>query len=493
MKSLNLLSLIDAKKDLSIEVLSNYLDNYSVKISDNELDDLYSLVENIQRCHNDLEIFENFFVGYSIPQISREFDLLRIGNNNVINIELKKIYTGKERIEKQLKRNKYYLSFLDKETFNYTYVDESNKLYSLNEAENLIEQNINELIDKLIQQEVPKIKNIDNLFDPSNYLVSPFNSTDVFVEGKYFLTNHQETIRKSILEDNPTTQPCYISIYGAAGTGKTLLTYDIAKYYINESKEVIIFHCGNLNEGHDRLNSNYSWPIVPIKEVDRHELTTYNLIVIDEIQRIRKNQLNRILESLKDTNVKCIFSYDPKQCLHRNEIFNNIPEYIEDKVPVQKHELTEKIRTNNEIASFIKNLFDLSKINPTQKYSNIEISYFSDYSDAKKYLDILNRRDWKVINYTPSRDSYPYRRYNICGEDSAHGVIGQEFDKVVAVIDEYFHYNKEGKLATEYRGYYHVTKMLFQILTRTRKKLNIIIINNEVLLEKCLKILNRKK
>jgi len=493
LEPVNLLSLVNAKIDLSREIFSNYLNNYSVKISDNELDDLYSLVENIQRYHDGLKIFEKFFVGYSIPQISREFDLLRIGNNDVINIELKKIYTGKERIEKQLKRNKYYLSFLDKETFNYTYVAESNKLYSLNKSENLIEKDINELTEKLIQQELVKIKNIDDLFDPSNYLVSPFNSTDVFVEGKYFLTNHQETIRKSVLENRSINQPCYISIYGAAGTGKTLLTYDIARHYINEFKEVIIFHCGNLNQGHNRLNYNYSWPIVPIKEVDRHELITYDLIVIDEIQRIRKSQLNRILENLKNSNVKCIFSYDPKQCLHRNEISNNIPEYIEDKVSIQKYKLTEKIRTNEEIASFIKNLFDLSKINPNQKYYNIEISYFSDYSDAKKYIDILNRRNWKVINYTPSRDPYPYKRYNIFGEDSAHGVIGQEFDKVVAVIDEYFHYNKEGKLVTEYRGYYHVTKMLFQILTRTRKKLNIIIINNEVLLEKCLKILNRKK
>jgi hypothetical protein len=123
---------------------------------------------------------------------------------------------------------------------------------------------------------------------------------------------------------------------------------------------------------------------------------------------------------------------------------------------------------------------------------NIDINYFSDYSDAKNYLGILNKKDWKIINYTPSRyHSYPCEKTNIYFEDSAHKVIGQEFDKVVAVVDEHFCYNQHGKLATKYRGYYHVTKMLFQILTRTRKKLSIIIISNEELLEKCLEILNR--
>ncbi|MTK13872.1 MAG: hypothetical protein F8N39_17955 [Clostridiaceae bacterium] len=111
-------------------------------------------------------------------------------------------------------------------------------------------------------------------------------------------------------------------------------------------------------------------------------------------------------------------------------------------------------------------------------------------------MDILSGQSWKVINYTPSMyTAYPYDKYQYNYDDNAHKVIGQEYDKVVAVIDEHFYYREDGKLSTRgwcSRPYYHPTKMLFQILTRTRKKLNIIIINNELMLNKCMDILQLK-
>ncbi|MEI4802944.1 hypothetical protein WAZ07_16825 [Bacillus sp. FJAT-51639] len=76
----------------------------------------------------------------------------------------------------------------------------------------------------------------------------------------------------------------------------------------------------------------------------------------------------------------------------------------------------------------------------------------------------------------------------------AHEVVGQEFDNVVAVLDQYFFYNQNGQLTTRGIAYYYdVTKMLFQMVTRARKKLHIIIINNEDVLNKCLGILNSNK
>ena len=45
----------------------------------------------------------------------------------------------------------------------------------------------------------PQLLSIDSLFDPSNYLVSPFNSTKEFVKNNYFLTDHQEEIKNNII------------------------------------------------------------------------------------------------------------------------------------------------------------------------------------------------------------------------------------------------------------------------------------------------------
>lgn len=88
----------------------------------------------------------------------------------------------------------------------------------------------------------------------------------------------------------------------------------------------------------------------------------------------------------------------------------------------------------------------------------------------------------------------PYESHNLVEEpDNAHTVIGQEFDNVAAVVDKHFFY-KENRLSTKNyinKPYYHPTKMLFQIISRTRIKLNLVIINNPEILTRCLEILNK--
>ncbi len=487
MKPINILSLVNAKNDLSSSVFELYKSNFEIKIKDNELLDLGSLVNELQSNSRELNILNEFYIGYIINQIGKEFDLLRFGEDSIINIELKRENTG-EKIQKQLIKNKYYLSFLGKKVLSFTYIAKDKKLFFLDDSEILIETDISFLISQLKEQEVQNIENIDSLFDPSNYLVSPFNSTVAFMEGRYFLTDHQETFKNQIISLSTETGPCFISIQGNAGTGKTLLTYDIAKEYIQKLKKVLIFHCGFLNSGHEKLRQDYSWKISPIKNFDSYDFSKYDLIIIDETQRMYKHQLEVFISKIMATNAKCIFSYDSQQCLSSYEIKNNIPQYISDQVSPKVFKLTEKIRTNKEIAAFIKNLFDLSKKSPNQVYSNIYVQYFTSVDDAKEYLGMLKDQGWKVINYTPSSyKNYPYDKFQNDMEENAHKVIGQEYDNVVAVLDRFFYYKENGQLST--RGYsntpyYHPTKMLFQIVTRARKKLSIIIINSTFAVKK---------
>nr|WP_315396337.1 hypothetical protein [uncultured Duganella sp.] len=91
----------------------------------------------------------------------------------------------------------------------------------------------------------------DSLFDPSDYLVSPFNSTAKFLAGKYFLTLQQAEIKNKTTDSfNSLKAAKFISIIGGAGTGKTLLIFDIAKHLIASKKKPLIIHCGQLNHGH---------------------------------------------------------------------------------------------------------------------------------------------------------------------------------------------------------------------------------------------------
>ena len=59
----------------------------------------------------------------------------------------------------------------------------------------------------------------------------------------------------------------------------------------------------------------------------------------------------------------------------------------------------------------------------------------------------MHDHGWKVPQYTPGTiTAFQYEEYQVVGEDSAHAIIGQEYDNVVAVIDECFCYNSEGRL-----------------------------------------------
>ncbi len=494
MKEINLISILSAFKNLDKGSFSSYLAYHSIKIKISELKDLQVFVDNLKMLSKNIALFDNYYIGYSIPQIGKEFDLLRIDKETVVNIELKREST-EEKITAQLLRNKYYLSFLKRDIHCYTYVADDKKLYSLDTTNNLEEVNLRQLLGELVSQDVKKIPNIDNYFNPSNYLVSPFNSTQEFVKGKYFLTTHQEEIKNEVL--NELILPTYsmISIKGNAGTGKTLLTYDIANEVLKK-KETLIIHCGYLNGGQIQLKDDYGWNIIPAKQIMGQNLSKYHLIIVDEAQRIYPNQLTHLINEVKKLSNNIIFSYDGQQTLRKGEINNNVAGKIESELTVAPYELTNKIRTNKEVASFIQCLFSKNRALEKFKYDNIELNYFDNYQEAKDFLEQLRLENWKVINYTPSSvDTLPYEQHNLDDEqDNAHTVIGQEFNNVVAVIDGHFYY-KSGYLNTrnyKKNPYYHPTKMLFQIVSRTRLKLGVVIINNQEILNRCLEILNQK-
>jgi hypothetical protein len=449
--------------------------------------DLISVLPN-------MKIFDKYYVGYSIPQIGKEFDLLRIGTHTIINIELKSDSTL-ESIKKQLQKNKYYLSFLKREVVCFSYKSKTKELFELSEQGELSVVNLRQLIARLAPQNIDDNLQIDSLFKPNNYLVSPFNSTKEFIKGEYFLTNHQEKIKHNVLKCFDTPDHSIVAIKGKAGTGKTLLTYDIAKH-IYKSYEILIIHCGILNQGHSILRDDYAWNIVPVRDIGSQDFSKFYLIIIDEAQRIYPNQLKHVINQIKLLNKNCIFSYDSVQTLRGTEERNDNSSEIERNLNHTPFELTTKIRTNKEVARFIKCLFNNTEVIHKLDYSNVEVNYFENPLNAKSYLQLLNSHDWKIINYTPSsRHDLPYDDFRIIHEtDNAHTVIGQEFNKVVGVIDEHFYYKSNGKLSTKgyiVKPYYHPTKMLFQILSRTKIKLNIVIIKNQEILQRCLNIMNK--
>ena len=356
------------------------------------------------------------------------------------------------------------------------------------------------LIHHLQEQQLKKVSNLHDLFDPINYLVSLFHSPEAFLKDEYFLTMQQSTFKKEILDYQPTEYPAFIMIEGGAGTGKTLLTYDIAKEYIRNGKNVLIYQCGKLHKGLEKLRNDYHWNIEPISHFtakqskQEDDFSKYDVIIFDEAQRLDKASLAKFLMLTKSTKIQCIFS------LNRQHWFvssgNNIAELIEQQVSPKTYELKTIIRYNKEMHAFINNLFDLSKRSPLQKYSNITVQYFSSYNEAKGYLDYLTNEGWLVMDYTSSNScGYSYDVVtNHSYEDN--DVLGEEYNDVAAVMDDCFYYTSNQKLATaglEEIPNYDPDKTLYQNIIRVRKRLHLVIIHNAELLEKILSILHNEQ
>lgn len=493
MRNINILSIIEAYRKLSNTLFQKLMNSYEITsgIKNYELNGIEAFVDELLKANNNISIVNRYYLGYSIPQIGKEFDLLRFGHNYIINIEIK-TESSIEKILKQQQKNKYYLSFLDKPLHIYTFISNENKLYKLvirNNGDEIEEITFNELCNILMSQEVVTFNNIDDLFNPSDYLVSPFNSPEKFMSEGYFLTVQQEQIYKEIQTKLSDTVTNFIALTGGAGTGKTLLTYHIAKETIQRGKKVLILHCAPLNSGHQILMDEYNWSIYMPKYAPN--TIDFDLIIIDEAQRMYPYQFDKYIREVRTLNKKCIFSYDEKQYLRDNEKQYHTKERIEKELLCTPYKLTDKIRTNKEIAYFIRQLFNIKKNIPNIDYTNIELTYCKDCYSAKLLLQELLERGWKTPNYTPgTRSFFHYEAYLSNDTESAHSVVGQEFNNVVVVIDESFKYNSQGDLIAD-NTYYSQRQMLYQIITRTRKKLHIVIINNEVMLNRCIDILSK--
>ena len=252
------------------------------------------------------------------------------------------------------------------------------------------------------------------------------------MHGEYFLTTGQQKVKDEIYDELANTPFMYFSISANAGTGKTLLMYDIAKDMIQAGKKIAIIHCGILNDGHLKLRDTYAWNIRAIKEVNQIRISTIfdgcSAIFVDEAQRIRGYQLSLITEKSVEENIPIIFSYDTKQYLRDDEGID-IEEYLRtehSKVITSPKRLTNKIRTNKELASFITNLFDVGKSQNDLNYECITIEYMDDLRTLYEYIKFLQKEGWTLLTFTTSNyDPDPYTLVASIGGKNAHNVIGE--------------------------------------------------------------------
>lgn len=477
-KPIDLNSLVESHKVLDAEIFEKYKNILNVKIKNTEINDIAELISNF-KCQ-----LNYFYVGYTIPQINKEFDLLRIGKDFILNIEIKSTF-NEDKAKKQLIQNRYYLTSLGVNLHLFTFDSGNNILYFL-EDEELVEVEFDKLKKLIKSQNINHLSNIDELFSPHQYLISPFNDTVKFIDGEYFLTLQQEEHKRSIIKN----LPMYCLLEGKAGTGKTLLLYDLAKSFL-QHKEVVVIHCGELNEGHLKLQINYGWNILAAKDYKDIEDIKPDIIFIDETQRFWKNQLKWVMKYIKDNEIHSIISIDPIQTLSLGEKRSDNKQFILNEYEVRHFTLSDKIRSNKELHEFIVGITNLGRLKNCNDYSNVSVHYFDKKSSAKKFVRGLKKEGWVLIDYTNQNfKKEAIERMRLGIGLNAHEVIGQEFDNVVVSLGDSFYYDEHSKLNAKNISHYDTRGMFYQGITRARKKIMLLVVDNEELFKKIISNIN---
>lgn len=463
-------------------ILSRRPQTRSVRTSEQE--SMHALVRALSEKRLRYRAYDNFFYSFNIRHIGKEFDLLKVkaDRSRVLNIELKSEMVGMARIRKQLLQNRYYLSHITLDIHSYTYVSSTDTLYTLDENDALAVCPIDRLREELRDDTDWMSDNIENLFDADDYLISPTRTPQRFLDEQYFLTQQQETYKTQIHEEiqhfhREASSALFLGISGSPGTGKTLLLYDLAKS-LREKYRICIIHCGKLLPGHVYLREQ-GWDVVGVRKIgDAFAFEKYDILLVDEAQRIYQKQFNVVREMSRELGLVCVFAYDPRQVLLASEMRRNIGLQVE-KLAVHTYKLSEKIRANKELDSFMRVLLESNSVQDRCTYENIDVLYARTEKECDSFKSNYMNRGYTFINFTTT--SLPPASYEEeINEYNAHKVIGREFENVVMILDENFYYDEKGVLRARKHPNpdYLYDQLLYQGITRTREKLCLIVVSN---------------
>lgn len=437
---------------------------HMLKMKEWELESMRALVERLELHMQDVSALRLFY-SFQIPRLGKEFDLLQIRENQIINIELKSGAVSEEAIQKQLIQNRYYLSALGKPIQSYTYISSQNRLMRLTNHDHVIEASWNQLCAALQKEGKDYSDDIENLFRAEWYLFSPLTEPNRFLNKEYFLTAQQRDIKRQILKKICEEQTGYFSFSGLPGTGKTLLLYDIAMKLSNR-QQVCIIHCGEAGKKWEILHKR----LQRIDFLSDNQLETqfsledYHAILVDEAHLLSVEKLNVLLNMSEDRPI--IFSSDSEEMISPKEIDQSTMKRMQELPNLQTFRLTNRIRTNAELSSFIQNMMHLPIRKNQNQYPHVSVVYANDAKEA----DIL------VRDYIRQGYHFPQMERAELGVTAICDTV-----KMVVVLDERYYYDDELYFRSIHpmKNGQSEVRQLFHLLNQAKENLAFVVKGNE--------------
>ena len=467
MKSISIYALTRKQNIEHLQKLEQQLSGreHMLKMKEWELESMRALVERLELHMQDVSALRLFY-SFQIPRLGKEFDLLQIRENQIINIELKSGAVSEEAIQKQLIQNRYYLSALGKPIQSYTYISSQNRLIRLTNHDHVIEASWNQLCAALQKEGKDYSGDIENLFRAEWYLFSPLTEPNRFLNKEYFLTAQQRDIKRQILKKICEEQTGYFSFSGLPGTGKTLLLYDIAMKLSNR-QQVCIIHCGEAGKKWEILHKR----LQRIDFLSDNQLETqfsledYHAILVDEAHLLSVEKLNVLLNMSEDRPI--IFSSDSEEMISPKEIDQSTMKRMEELPNLQTFRLTNRIRTNAELSSFIQNMMHLPVRKNQNEFPHVSVVYANDAKEADTLVQDYVRQGYQ---YFPQME----------GAKLGSTAV-RDTEQMVVVLDERYYYDDELYFRSIHpmRNGQSEVRSLFHLLNQAKENLTFVVKGNE--------------
>ena len=427
---------------------------YFLKMREWELDSMKAFVRELET-HMDEVYALWFFYSFQIPRLGKEFDLLQIKDAQIVNIELKSGAVSDETIRKQLIQNRYYLSVLGRPIYSYTYISSQNRLVRLTNHDHISDASWQQLCGLLINKCADYGGEIEDLFQAEMYLISPLTEPLKFLRKEYFLTSQQRDIKRQILKRIRTEHTGYYSFSGLPGTGKTLLLYDMAMK-LSVRQQVCLIHCGEAVEQwkvlHERLRRV---KYLADSQITSDLLSGASAVLVDEAHLLSQEKLEYLLRYCGKRPV--IFSSDYENMLSPEELDRAAVHALEQISGIQSFRLTNRIRTNAEISSFIQNMMCLPERKKGRHFPHVTVLYANDDREADVLLSDAQHQGYQVI----LNEAEPA----ICA------------GRLAMVLDQRYFYDRQNYLRSEDRS----VRRLFHQLNGAKEELLLVVKQNEPL------------